>query len=98
MMEPDGGASRAYTFRSYKKSGILVLDDLGVGRQTDGKLEWMQQLMDYRLGEMLPTVVTSNMSDAQLADIEPRLESRLTGGLVSLNMRGQDMRKFSKNP
>lgn len=53
-------ASERAVFDSYAHARLLVLDDLGKGSRSEWATERIYMLLDYRCGEMLPTVVTSN--------------------------------------
>lgn len=55
---------------------ILILDDLGSGKYTDGSLELLFQVLDYRSRHRKPTLITSNHGP-------DTLESKLGEKLVS---------------
>lgn len=68
--------------------GLLVLDDVGAGRVSAYVAERLLQIVDGRVRENRPLLITSNLPPVakggrpSLADIEPRLGSRLAEGLV----------------
>jgi len=59
-----------------KLDGVLLLDEIGVGNdaKTFG-LDLLMQVLEGRRSR--PTIITSNLSLAGLAKIDPRLSSRL---------------------
>lgn len=75
--------------RAYRSDDfLLVLDDLGVEKQTDWADEQLYKVLDSRYDNELPTIITSN----QVADrIDPRLKSRYASGLVVCI--GKDLRR-----
>ncbi len=64
-----------------RKVGILVLDDLGAHNYTEWTRNKIYSLINYRLINELPTVVTSNMD---LKALEEYLGERTTSRLVHL--------------
>ena len=60
---------------------LLVIDDLGVERATDWLREKLDQIIDYRWINQLPTVITSNYAPSRLP---ARIAARLAGGRVVL--------------
>jgi len=52
----------------------LVLDDLGMERETEWVTEKLEQLLDYRTRELLPTLITTNLRMDQLPG---RMASRI---------------------
>jgi len=72
-----------------KKTGLLILDDLGAESGTPWAKEKLDELINYRYIEQKPTVFTTNLSGEQLP---PRLASRLKEGVVVVIM-GEDYRE-----
>lgn len=70
---------------------LLVLDDWGAHKATDFAEDRLFTIIDWRYRDMKPTVVTSN---ADLADLDHRVKSRLADYAVSETVRftGKDMR------
>lgn len=58
---------------------LLVLDDLGVGRQTDFAEERLYRIVNRRYNEMQPTVFTTNVD---LSSVEERIRDRMLSGEV----------------
>lgn len=61
----------------YTRGGLLVLDDLGTERPTDYAREAVGRLVDKRWRDELPTVVTSNLTMQQIAELDARIADRL---------------------
>ncbi|BCV21263.1 ATP-binding protein [Moorella sp. Hama-1] len=61
--------------------GILVLDDLGAHNYTEWTCNKIYSLINYRLINELPTVITSNLD---LKDLEEYLGERTTSRIVQL--------------
>ncbi len=57
-----------------QRAPLLVLDDLGAGKQTEWVDEQIYLLLDYRYERMMETVVTTNVP---LTSFEPRIRDRL---------------------
>jgi DNA replication protein DnaC len=62
------------------KTHILILDDIGVEKQSDYVDEILYTIINYRYNEMKQTIVTSNFSPQRLVERlgDDRLISRLT--------------------
>jgi len=63
---------------TYIYFNLLVLDDLGAENITDFTTSMLYQLIDNRLAEEKPTIITTNLSIKQIRDkISDRIASRL---------------------
>lgn len=62
LRESFGRDDREVDVSAYKECGLLVLDDLGRERSTAWAAETIYKIIDYRYGETLPTIITSNLS------------------------------------
>ena len=72
---------------------LLVLDDLGVEKQTEWVIEKLYQIINHRYNEMKPTLVTSNLSVESVEDLlGQRLVSRLLGLCEVVLLKGGDRR------
>lgn len=58
---------------------ILILDDLGAHNYTDWTRNRIYSIINYRLNEQLPTVITSNLS---LGEMEEYLGARTTSRII----------------
>jgi len=54
---------------------VLVLDDLGVERETDWAAEKLFQILNHRYQSELPTVIVTN---CRLEELPPRIYDRLS--------------------
>lgn len=75
-----------------ERDGLLVLDDMVSNRTTDYQLERLLQIIDGRNRELRPTLATSNIIGRALEELEPRVASRITGGMV-VRWTGADRRR-----
>lgn len=52
----------------YKNCRMLVLDDLGTEQNSKWLKEKLFYILDYRFGEMLPTIITTSLTTGELLD------------------------------
>ena len=76
---------------------LLVLDDLGMERPTEWAMETISGLIDARVAEGKPIVLTSNYALGELrerwGDMEgARLVSRIAGACERVEVKGEDRR------
>lgn len=71
----------------------LILDDLGAEKSTEWAIETLSLIIDRRDRNMLPTIVTSNLS---LADIEEKLSGRIASRLANGKVVKIDMPDYRK--
>jgi DNA replication protein DnaC len=84
------------TFEQARSARLLVLDDLGSERPTGWVQERFYALLNTRWDEMLPTVVTSNLSPAALQEaIGAASCSRILGTCLTVLIDGPDHRRFA---
>jgi DNA replication protein DnaC len=77
----------------YCKCDFLVIDDLGSERVTPWAEEIFSKLIYDREAEILDTLITSNLSLSELAELfNPRLASRIKSFGVTSKITGADMR------
>lgn len=78
----------------YKQASFLVIDDLGADRLTDYGAGELLALLDYRYRELKPTVITTNLSRADMiAYLGERAVSRLDECTDKIVLAGADRRK-----
>ncbi len=72
----------------------LCLDDLGVESTTDWVFQTLYVIINNRYENLLPTVITSNLSLNQLSEKmeDGRLASRIAGMCEVIEMEGEDKR------
>lgn len=93
--EYDGGEK--VTLRRAERYELLALDDLGMERPTEWAMETLTGLIDARVAEGLPTVITSNYSLGELRDRwggmqGARIVSRIAGACERIELTGSDRR------
>jgi DNA replication protein DnaC len=77
----------------YIDAPLLVLDDLGTGSFSDHERRYTLEVLDRRLNEKRPTIITSNWT---LDDISARMDQRIASrmsGFTRLELKGEDKRK-----
>lgn len=74
-------------FDRYQKTGVLILDDVGMGG-TGSVWEWgeLEEIINYRYEHKLPTVVTTNLD---LKQLPPRIVSRFSDAVKSRKVLNQ---------
>jgi DNA replication protein DnaC len=70
----------------------ICFDDLGAERLTEASRANFYHILDSRYGEMLPTIITSNLTIEEIDRDEPRIASRLSEMGNVLYFGGQDYR------
>lgn len=89
--KPDG--SHAWALEPYLHAELLILDDLGAGKQSEWTGDSLHRLVDHRWSHMLPTVYSTNLTPAQLADaVGDRIVSRLADS-TRVALKGSDRRR-----
>lgn len=92
-MATDDTDPRWYAIKRIKNAKRLILDDLGAEKLTDFAAEILYDLIDYRWGNLLETVVTSNLSPSEIAAKHgDRIASRILGFGKPVSMIGTDRR------
>lgn len=76
-----------------KYKGLIVLDDIGVGKSSDFVIERTYLIIDYRQTNNLQTVITSNLRLNELTTkFDPRISSRIEAMCKQIKFVG-DKRK-----
>jgi hypothetical protein len=77
-----------------REEHLIVLDDFGAGSCTDWTMEIAEEILDCRTCEALPTIITSNLTPAQLHDKwGARVSSRVSGLCDPLEVKSSDWRR-----
>lgn len=71
------GTMVEYWTTMLRTAPVLILDDLGAHRTTDYALEQLTYIFDFRNDFKRPTIITSNLTNAQLRELDPRLHRRI---------------------
>lgn len=89
--KPDG--SHAYGLDPYIETDLLVVDDLGAGKQSEWTADALYRLVDHRWSNHLTTIFTTNLAPSQLAAaLDERVVSRLATATITL-IAGPDRRR-----
>lgn len=73
---------------------LLVIDDLGVERTNDQTIGALGELINQRLLDERPVIISSNIPLDQLADIYgERIASRIQGEYLAYHIFGSDLRR-----
>ena len=82
---------------SLNKYSLLIIDDLGVERQSEYVAEIVQNIIDSRYRAGLPVVITTNLSPKDFSETQDiaksRLYSRISEMCLPLIVNGVDRRK-----
>lgn len=82
--------------RVSRRVPLLLLDDLGVEKSSDWRVEQITGLADARTRAGLRQIVTTNAGYPELAErYGERVMSRLTGGAVAVKLTGPDRRRVT---
>lgn len=77
--------------------GCLFLDELGVEKVSEWVLQDLYLILDGRSGDLLPTVITSNLGLEEIEEhLGPRFVSRIVEMCKSVLMEFEDWRKLSR--
>lgn len=88
--KPDG--SHAWALQPYLEAELLVLDDLGAGKQSDWTGDSLHRLVDHRWAHQLVSVYSTNLTRAQLTEaVGDRVVSRLADA-NHVAIKGEDRR------
>lgn len=90
----DGQTTESDVLAKYANAEVLLLDDLGAERVTEWTKQVFYVLINRRYNAMRSTIVTTNLSMAQLGEVfDPRVVSRLAGMCRAIAISGEDWRK-----
>lgn len=93
QLRPKPDDSHAYALDPYLEADLLVLDDLGAGKQSEWTADGLYRLVDHRWSHRLPTIFTTNVDPAALAAaIDDRVVSRLATATI-VAVTGHDRRR-----
>lgn len=99
----DGDERTAELKKAVKEAPLLILDDLGIERDTDWAQEELLDLVNYRHGYELRTIFTTNLTPKQMVDqLGPRLHGRVTEmceyGEAVIELVGPNLRDPEERP
>lgn len=91
-MRPKPDESHTFALEPYLEADLLILDDVGAGKQSDFTSETLTRLVDHRWAGRLPTVYTTNLTADQLEQaVGDRVLSRMADATV-VALTGPDRR------
>lgn len=61
-----------------KECPWLILDDLGVEKQSEWVLEQLEDIFNWRADHSLPLLVTTNLSEGHIKNMSPRIAARIS--------------------
>ena len=92
-----GYDERAVYYAGLCKYSLLVIDDMGVEKETDFMLELIHRVVDERTKSGKPMIVSTNFSPERIknppSDEWARIMSRITLTCYPMLFEGEDMRK-----
>lgn len=92
-LRPRHGIDSEEEFSRFARAGLLVLDDLGVAKNSEWTEEINYRLINHRYERELPTLITSNVPPRDLAAaLGARVASRLTEMADRVVLAGPDRR------
>ncbi|GAB4334815.1 MAG: hypothetical protein Kow0010_22050 [Dehalococcoidia bacterium] len=83
---PDRAASYDDIFEDVRAVDLLVLDDLGAQVSSPWAQEKLYQIVNYRTLAGLPTVVTTDLGNDDLAEVYPRIWARIADPRVNAHV------------
>ncbi len=89
-----GGGPSRFEAATLWETHLLVLDDIGMEQPTDWSRSLLYTIVNERMVHGLPTIYTSNLTVAQLADRlnAPPIASRIAGSTQQVHLDGPDWR------
>lgn len=91
-LRPKVDGSHNSALQLHMEAALLMLDDLGAGKNTDWTEDTLYRLVDHRWSNRLPTIYSTNLVPKALtAAVGERVVSRL-GDAVRVTITGEDRR------
>lgn len=87
----DGGPRESDIVDNLSRKLLLIVDDLGAEKQSDWSMGVLYLILNRRIDNLRPTIVTSNLTLREIDAIDPRLASRI-GSMRCVEMKGRDRR------
>jgi len=97
---PNSSIAYDALFERVRNAGLLILDDLGTQSSTPWAEEKLFQLINHRYNARLPTIVTTSLNRAGMADLSSAVASRLGDPRISqvIPMDAPDYRMGDLSP
>lgn len=83
---PDSNAGYDKVFGAVRDAELLIMDDLGSQQSSPWAQEKLFQLVNYRTLSRLPTVVTTDLTDASFRDQHPRILARISDSTAGVRL------------
>jgi len=88
---------RCQYIASFGKVDLLIIDDLGVERNSEFALEQVYAVIDERYKANLPLIITTNLTPKQMRSVQDvahaRIYSRVLEMCTPILLQGADRRK-----
>lgn len=95
----DFDGSKEANLKALNKYSLLILDDLGVERDTPTMLENAFTIIDSRIRSGKPLIVTTNLTPTELRETKDlkfaRIYDRIIGNAYLINVTGESRRKMA---
>jgi DNA replication protein DnaC len=91
-LRPKADNSHSFALEPLVEAELLMLDDVGAGKQSDWTGDALYRLIDHRWAHSKPTIYSTNLTPAALTEmVGDRVVSRL-GDAVHVALKGTDRR------
>lgn len=95
-LRPQADNSHATALDAYLEADLLMLDDLGAGRQTEWTADTLFRLIDHRWANRKTSIYSTNLTPDALTDaVGERVVSRLIDA-VRVAIKGADRRRVAQ--
>jgi DNA replication protein DnaC len=92
------GESEMTVLRQYLEPRLTVFDDLGSEKVSEWSLQMLYMIIDYRYTNILPTIITSNLTLEEIGStLSDRIASRIAGMCETISLKGDD-RRIKRKP
>lgn len=94
-LRPKAGVDQETVINSYRRTTLLLLDDIGAEKTSEWTEEVLYRLIDYRYNHCLPTIFTTNVVTSELRNkLGDRVASRLAEMCKTVvTLTGDDRRR-----
>ena len=77
----------------FEEADLLAIDDLGIEKSSDWTNEIFYKIIDSRYSNLMPTIITSNFTDAELKEkMSERIVSRIYEMCIGIRLTAKDYR------
>ena len=95
--DTEEGEAAAVKIRRMESCDLMILDDLGTEMTTSMSQSALYTLINTRLVDKKPTIVSTNLSDDELTRrYTPQIASRILGEFQCLPFVGTDIRRMKR--